>query len=133
MKRFVKILVVVLLLGSLIVQYDDGSLKFSAAYAQSNGILTISWVPPDQYTDGFPLLEQELDFYTFNCNGVEIKQIDSVIGTYSDSVDISDLPSDDYTCHLTVTSLLGIQSGSSNSINFTIGARVPGAPAVTAS
>lgn len=136
MKRIIQIMVWAVLLSSLIVQYDDGRLKLSTAYAQSNGVLTIGWTPPLAYTDGFPLIEQELDFYTFGCNGLSAtleKEIDSIIGTRSDAVDISGLPSGDYTCQLTVTSLLGAESGPSNSINFTIGARVPMAPALTTS
>lgn len=136
MKRIFQIMVWALLLGSLLVQYDDGRLKLSAAYAQSSGTLPISWTPPLFYTDGFVLLEQELDFYTFGCNGLSAtleKEIDSIIGTRSDVVDISGLPSGDYTCSMTVTSMIGAESGPSNSINFTIGARVPMAPALTTS
>ncbi len=128
MKRLIQILITVILLGSLVLQYDEGKLQLSSAYAQTNGILTISWTPPTQYTDGFPLLEQDLDFYTFYCNGSQIKQIDSIIGTRSDGVDVSGLSSGNYTCNLTVTDVLGEESGPSGDINFTIGARTPGAP-----
>ena len=118
---------VLALFASLTLDYERG-FQLRVAKAQTANILPISWTPPTQYTDGFPLLEQDLDFYTFYCNGAVVKQIDSIIGTPSDNVDISDLGSGDYTCHLTTTSLLAVESGSSNSINFTIVARVPGSP-----
>lgn len=134
--RYIKATIALLLLSSLIVQYDvnDGQLKLSSAYAQVGGILTINWEPPTQYTDNTALLEQDLDFYTFYCNGAEVKQFDSVIGTRSNAVDISALPPGDYACDLTVTALpdtepLGKESAPSTSkINFTIGDRVPGSP-----
>ncbi len=131
MKRIVQWSVWLLLIGSLTLQYDNGrfTIELTAAHAQVAGPLTISWTPPDQYTDGFPLLEQDLDFYTFYCNGTVIKTIDSIIGTATDVVDRSGMASGDYTCHLTVTSLLASESGASNTINFTIGPRVPGNPA----
>ncbi len=126
--KIIKTVIAVLLLGSLTVQYHDGNLRLNSAYAQVGGILTISWTPPTQYTDGFPLLEQELDFYTFYCNGAQVKQFDSIIGTRSNDVDISGLASGDYICQLTVTSLLGAESGPSGDLNFTIGVRIPGSP-----
>ena len=127
-KRPLKLLIAVVLLGSLTLDLDRG-FYLKAAYAQSTGTLTISWIPPTQYTDGYPLPEQALDFYTFYCNGAWVKEIDSIIGTRSDVVDTSGLASGDYTCHLTVTTLLAAESGPSNTINFTIGPRVPMAPA----
>ena len=132
-KRPLKLLIAVVLLGSLTLTLDlDRGFYLKAAHAQSTGTLTISCIPPTQFTDGFPLLEQELDFYTFSCQhllGTFVKEIDSIIGTRSDAVDISGLASGDYTCHLTVTTLLAAESGPSNTINFTIGPRVPMAPA----
>ena len=127
-KRVMQWVVSVLLLSTITLDYDRG-FTLNAAYAQDSGALTISWTPPVQYTDGAPLLEQELDFYTFYCNGVSIKVIDSVIGTSTDIVDTTGLVSGDYTCRLTTTTLLAAESGPSNSINFTIGPRVPMAPA----
>lgn len=133
MKRSMKILIAIILIGSLTFNYERDGFFLTAAYAQAGGVLTINWGPPTEYTDGAPLLEQDLDFYTFYCNGVEIKQIDSVIGNTSDLVDLTGLASGNYTCHLTVTALpivpnLGAESGPSNTINFTIGPRVPMAP-----
>jgi len=127
--RYLKALAALLLLGSLSIQYDDGGFSLTAAQAQVQGsTLTISWSPPSQYTDGFPLLEQEMDFYTFSCGGTMVKQIDLVIGTWTDDVDVSAMPSGTHTCHLTITSLEAVESGPSNTINFTIGARTPGNP-----
>jgi hypothetical protein len=132
MKRMLQWTVAIILLGSLTLDYERG-FQFSAAYAQASGTLTINWTPPTQYEDGFPLLEQELDFYTFSCGGVEVKQIDNVVGTRTDAVDVSGLPSGSYTCHLTVTTLEAMESGPSNTINFTIGSRVPMAPGLASS
>jgi len=128
MKRLLQWIVAVSLLASLTIDYDRG-FTLRAAYAQQAGSLTISWTPPSQYTDGAPLLEQELDFYTLYCNGSEVKQIDMVIGDHTDVVDLTGLPTGDYACQLTTTTLLAAESGPSNSINFTIGPRVPMAPA----
>ena len=108
---------------------NDHNWGITAVFAQSNGQVTISWTPPTQYTDGAPLLEQDLDFYTFYCNGVELAQIDSVIGTWTASVSTASLPEGTHTCTLRVTTLAGAQSGDSNPANFTIGPRVPMAPA----
>jgi hypothetical protein len=127
MKRL-RLLAVMLLLGGLTFDYERG-FYITAAYAQAGGTLTISWSPPTEYTDGFPLLEQDMDFYTFSCNGSQLKVIDLVVGTYSDIVDVSGLSSGSYTCHLTITSLEAVESGPSNTINFTINARTPGSPA----
>ena len=127
-KRPLKLFIAVVLLGSLTLDLDRG-FYLKAAYAQSTGTLTISWTPPTQFTDGFPLVEQELDFYTFYCNGARVKEIDSIIGTATDDIDLSGFQSGNYTCHLTATTLLASESGPSNTINFTIGPRVPMAPA----
>lgn len=126
MKRVLQVIIAAVLLGSLSLQYDTTGVSLRAAYAQAGGILGIDWTPPTTYTDGVPLLEQDMDFYTFFCNGVPMKTIDLVVGTYHDDVDISQWPSNDYTCHLTITSLLGQESDPSNTVNFTIGARKPG-------
>ncbi len=130
--KILKWLVTLIFVASLTVQFDFGSNRLqllAQAHAQAGGILPISWTPPTQYTDGFPLLEQELDFYTFYCGAIAIKQINVIIGTWADNVDISSMASGAYVCHLTTTSLEGIESGPSNTINFTIGARTPGNPA----
>ena len=135
MKRFWHTVITVILLGSLTFDYTpkDG-FRLTSVYAQAGNVVTISWTPPTQYTDTSPLLEQDLDFYTFYCNGIMVKQIDSIIGTYSNVVDLTGLPTADYVCHLTVTALpiipnAATESGASNTINFTIGPRVPMAPA----
>jgi len=133
MKRLLQWTVAVILLASLTLDFEDG-FQLKAAYAQATGALTISWSPPTEYTDGAPLLEQELDLYTFYCNGSTVKEIDMAIGVHSDVVDLTGLPTGSYTCHLTTTTLpippnAGAESGPSNEINFTIGPRVPMAPA----
>ncbi len=128
MKRFLQWTLALLLLGSLTFDYERG-FHLKAAYAQATGSLTLSWTPPAFYTDGFPLLEQDLDFYTLYCNDVPVKQIDSIIGTSTDVLDLTTFASGDYACNLSVTDLPGAESGRSNDINFTIGPRVPGTPA----
>jgi hypothetical protein len=133
--KHLKWIIPIILLSALTLDWkQDSGFRLTAAYAQAGGALTISWSPPTEYTDGAPLLEQELDFYTFYCNGAALKEIDVVIGTHSDNVSLTALPTGSYTCELTVTALpitpnVGAESGPSNSINFTIGPRVPMAPA----
>ncbi len=89
---------------------------------------TVSWTPPTQNTDGSVLLEQDLDYYTFYCDGLEYVVIDSIIGTNTAVISLDGLTEGSHTCDLTVTSLAGVESGPSNSINFTIGPRVPNPP-----
>lgn len=130
MRKGIKALVALGLVALLVVSMGTNTPTLSIAYAQESGVIDVSWEPPTEYEDGYPLLEQELDYYTFYCNDEEVKQIDSVIGTRSDMVDISNLPSGNYTCHLTVTSLEGMESQPSNTADFFIGARTPGSPAL---
>lgn len=123
------LLAVVFLLAALSVEYDNGRFNLTAAHAQVAGVLTINWTPPTAYTDNFPLPEQDLDYYTFYCNGLSVKQFDSIIGTWTNDVDVSGLASGDYVCQLRVTDIVGTESGPSNDLNFTIGPRIPGNPA----
>jgi len=135
--RAIKITVALILISGLTFQYqpERKGLNFTAVYAQTAGSLTISWTPPVQFTDGAPLLEQELDYYTFYCDGASVAIIDSVIGQWTADVNTAALAEGSHTCHLTVTAIggppptIGAESGPSNSINFTIGPRVPMAPA----
>jgi hypothetical protein len=129
MKHYIRGMVVLALLASVTLQYTGSGFLLSAAQAQATGSIDISWEPPTEYTDGVALLEQDLDFYTLYCNDAELKQIDAIIGTHADTVDLTSLPTGDYTCHLTTTSLEAQESGPSNTINFILGPRVPMAPA----
>ena len=130
MKQRWKALVAVLLLGSLTIDWQEPGFRVAIVHAQANGLLTISWTPPTEYTDNAPLLEQDLDFYTFYCDGGSLAIIDSVIGVRTAMVSTASLSTGDHVCHLTVTTLEASESGPSNSINFTIGPRVPMAPAL---
>jgi hypothetical protein len=89
---------------------------------------SVSWTPPIAYTNGNPLLEQDLDFYTIYCGGVEFVEIDSVIGTRTALIDFSPLGEGTHVCEMTVTALNGRESAPSNSANFTVGPRTPQAP-----
>jgi hypothetical protein len=125
-----KWIIPIVLLGALTLDWEqEQGFQITAAYAQADGSLVISWSPPTQYTDNAPLLEQDLDFYTFKCNGAPLATIDSVIGTRTATVSTNSLATGDHACTLTVTTLEGAESGDSNAINFTIGPRVPMAPA----
>ena len=107
-----KIALVTLLLGSLVFGWEGN----------------ISWDPPTENTDGTILLEQDLDFYTFFCDGVPLATIDSIIGTRTATVSTLSLAEGSHNCWLTVTALNGQESDPSEVRNFIIGPRVPGAP-----
>ena len=100
----------ILLLSSLVFAFD-GNIGFN---------------PPVAYTNGDPLLEQELDFYSWYCGG-NVFVFDSIIGNRTAVVPVPVVPGD-YTCWLTVTTLYGVESTASNAVNFTVGPRTPGAP-----
>lgn len=89
---------------------------------------TVSWTPPVAYTNGDPLLEQDLDFYTLYCSGAEFTQIDSIIGNSTAVIDFTPLGEGTHICYLTVTAVNGQESGPSNTANFTVGPRVPLGP-----
>lgn len=89
----------------------------------------ISWTPPTSYTNDAPLLEQELDYYTLFCDGTELVQLDSVVGTWTATIEFPDVPAT-YTCWLTTTTLLGVESAASNSNVFTYLPPTPMAPVV---
>ena len=89
---------------------------------------TISWTPPAFNTDGSVLLEQDLDFYTVYCDGVPLVSIDVIIGTHSAVISLDALTEGSHACVLTVTALNGQESAPSNTVNFTIGPRVPMPP-----
>lgn len=119
-----------LLFVVLVLQYDPkGGFRITAAYAQAGGFIALAWTPPTEYTDGAPLLEQDIDFYTLYCDGAEFITIDAIIGTHSESVNVTAMAPGDHACYLTVTMLTGAESDGSNTVNFTIGPRVPMAPA----
>lgn len=105
--------IALLMLASLTFAYDS----------------TINWQPPTQYTNGNQLLEQDLDYYTFYCDGVARQQMDSIIGTWSRVVDIPE-EDGDHLCWITVTTLNGAESAPSNTKLFTNGTRVPNPPTV---
>lgn len=133
MKKLLQGAVLLILIGSLTLDFDHG-LQIKAAYAQADNILTISWTPPTQYEDNTPLLMQDMDFYTFSCDGTQLAVIDNIIGVTTAGIDMSAMEPGNYTCHLTITALavvnpVGAESGPSNTINFTMGDRVPGSPA----
>jgi ABC-type sugar transport system substrate-binding protein len=125
-----KWIIPIVLVGALTLDWEkERAFEITSAYAQANGQLTISWTPPTEYTDGAALLEQDLDFYTFYCDGAPLATIDSIIGTYTATVSTNSLSTGDHVCTLRVTTLEAVESGDSNAINFTIGPRVPMAPA----
>ena len=51
---------------------------------------TISWLPPAEYTDGTQLLEQDIDFYSFYCDGNRIVDLNAVIGTWTAEITFSE-------------------------------------------
>jgi hypothetical protein len=111
MKRVLLRASAILLVLSLTVQADD---------------FTISWLPPTQYTDGTPLLEQELDFYTLYINGTGVVNLDVILGTWTANVTITEPGT--HVLALTVTANNGVESNLSDTVNFTVGPRTPMAP-----
>lgn len=87
---------------------------------------TVSWTPPTQYEDGATLLEQDLDFYTFYCDGNRIVDLDSIVGTWTAIIAFTEPGT--YVCGLTVTDLNGEQSDLSNTKVFMKGPRKPRPP-----
>lgn len=90
---------------------------------------SISWTPPTFYTNGTALLEQDLDYYTLYCDGNKLVELDSIIGTWTATISFPDTPGT-YTCWLTTTTLLGVESSASNVKIFTNQPRTPMAPVV---
>lgn len=90
---------------------------------------TITYIPPTFYTNGTPLLEQDLDFYTLYCDGMQLTTIDSIIGTWVATIDFPEQPGG-HDCYLTVTTLAGIESDPSNHYVFTSAHPIPMAPVV---
>ena len=111
MKQAVKILIAVLLFGSLTIEAD---------------VFTISWLPPTHDTAGVPLLEQELDYYTLYVDGYSTIFYDSIPGSYSELHEI--VPAGTYELTLTVTTLEGVESDPSNTAVFIVGPRKPMPP-----
>lgn len=111
MKRVLLRASAILLVLSLTVQADD---------------FTISWLPPTQYTDGTPLLEQELDFYTLYINGTGVVNLDVILGTWTADITITEPGT--HVLALTVTANNGVESALSTPVNFTVGPRTPMAP-----
>ena len=87
---------------------------------------TIHWSPPTQYEDGTSLLEQDLDYYSFYCDGNHVVDLDSIMGQWT--ADITFTVPGTYTCGLTVTDTGGQESALSNTKSFTKGPRVPRPP-----
>lgn len=98
----------------------------SITFATDN---TIRWVPPVFYTNGVPLLEQDLDFYTLYCDGSVLQVIDSVIGTRTEQVHLPKTEGN-HICYLTVTTLVGVESAPSNDYSFSNLPLIPAAPVV---
>jgi hypothetical protein len=88
--------------------------------------LLVEWTPPTQYTDGTPLLEQDLDYYTLHMNGAELLTLDAIVGTWSVVITVTEPGTHEF--RLTVTDLNGQTSDMSNTATFTVGPRTPGVP-----
>lgn len=86
------------------------------------------WQRPTAYTDGAPLLDQDIDFYSLYCNGTHMGDIENIGMTESWQAPVGFFAPGTYECHLTVTDINGQESEASNSVNFTVGPRVPNPP-----
>lgn len=113
MKKFIVRATALVLLASLTLAYEKD----------------ISYTPPTLWTNGNVLLEQDLDYYTLYCDGVEWEVLDSIIGTWTRTVNLPDADGD-HTCYLTVTAMNGQESAASNNHVFTNQLRVPSPPSV---
>jgi len=113
MKRVMKILVAMLLLGSLTIQIQAD-------------VFEIKWQPPTHDTAGVLLLEQELDYYTLYVDGFSTIFYDSIPGSYYQLHEI--IPAGSYELYLTVTTIENVESGPSNTKVFIVGPRTPMPP-----
>lgn len=86
----------------------------------------ICWQPPTQFVNGDPLLEQDLSYYTLYMNDVEVMSFDVIVGTWC--VVWTTHVEGTYFAKLTVTHVNGQTSDYSNTADFTLGPRTPGAP-----
>lgn len=101
---------------------------FASSYSRAD-TFTISWTPPAAYTDGTPLFEQDLDFYTVYINNEPIVNLQVIVGTWTADITITQPGTHDLT--MTVTDYNGQESAQSNMVNFTVGPRTPGAVTIT--
>jgi len=122
MKRLVHLCIAIVLLGSITVQYTPAQIVSTPC----DFGCTIEWTPPTEYTDNTVLLEQDLDFYSWYCDGNHVVDFDAIIGTWA--ADISFGAPGSYTCGLTTTAINGQESELSNTKVFTKGPRIPRPP-----
>jgi len=91
----------------------------------------VSYVPPSAYTNGDPLLEQDISHYAMYCNGAAFTTITSIIGTTTVVIDLTPLGEGTHSCTLRTVMLNGSTSADSNIASFTVGPRTPQAPTLT--
>lgn len=94
----------------------------------------IRWTPPTEYEDGSALFEQDINHYVLYCNGSVLRNVPSIIGTYSTTVTTAELGSGTSVCGMstvTVESGVEIESILSNEVSFSLGHRTAKPPVVT--
>jgi hypothetical protein len=116
MKRAILPMVVILLLMSLTVQTQT----------VVPSVVTISFTPALEYTDGVPFTESEIEHYDVYCDGAFLKQVPNDF-TRSFMVSVDEVGVGDHTCGLSET-VGGMESVMSDTKTFPLGQRTPGAP-----
>lgn len=85
---------------------------------------TFNWMPPTEYEDGLPLPNGDITEYRIYCNGVLLA---TVVNTPDlDVYDSGPLAPGSYDCAM--TAVAGLESGQSNTVNFTVDPSQPLAP-----
>lgn len=90
----------------------------------------VTFVPPTEYVDGTPLNEADIDHYSVYCDGSYIKDVPNDFSRQF-TLGLDDrLAPGSHTCGLSDT-VAGIESVLSNTKDFPLGQRTPGAPTLT--
>jgi hypothetical protein len=95
---------------------------------------TFLWQPPTQNTDGSPLLDSEIAAYNIFCKETAASA-PTLLGTVTNTGNTTQwtspdgsLPPGTYDCHATTIRNDGVESGDSNTVNFTVPASTPEPP-----
>jgi hypothetical protein len=93
------------------------------------GEKTFTFVPPTQYEDGTPLLQDQIASYDIECDGallVNLPNVPQNTDTYQAAP--GTFATGTHTCQAFTITVEGARSGPSNTVNFTVDPGIPGPP-----